>query len=601
MHIDVLVSERLGPIQMSFGAANGLLANLYEKKKEKEVLLTTYLVSDETAIAQLRARLAAMGYLVPTFAEGYFKDNNHFVIPIDPGPRGVLAGIMLEGAALKSSLVGQPFQKGLIDKVSEEIAKGYEDVVTYVKPRRQGQDVVLEVTLVRREDILVETLDISGTTRLTDKGIRRFLNYEPGMKLSDLVKSHKRLVQVGPFQTARLRTTGSASALEVRERNRWDVNYLITWDEKDDFGFALELKDHMPFHGFNELALRTETNAAADSLFAQLKFHRVRGTPLGITLGAELREDQRDPDPFVEGDSVFSIITYNVPEKRRLDLEFSYELSLHQSVSLGFGAQENLIRRRQEFIIDGELIDIEEEEVETKQLPARLTWLYRRLDSPISPRRGLLASVGYEDFLAVSDENLTGKRATTKLTTFLNFGPVMELSRERKHLLWQQRIEAGFYKTGTESRPESVEDSPFFLLGGATTVRGFSHNFVGPLEAITGAEDEIFILPKGGAALFFVSQELTYDTGFYGLGITPFVDGGWVWGDHDEFLKTELAISGGLGLSVDTPFGYFRLDWAQPIIDDPFQKAIDGFSAEQVEAAMKQAFTEWTFRFGRNF
>jgi outer membrane protein assembly factor BamA len=176
----------------------------------------------------------------------------------------------------------------------------------------------------------------------------------------------------------------------------------------------------------------------------------------------------------------------------------------------------------------------------------------------------------------------------------------------------------GYYirnRTGTDAAGQALgapEDSPLFLLGGPNTVRGFEQNFLGPFRILP--REEVAIEPSGGEGLFSFSQEITYDTLLYGMGITPFVDGGLVWGNYDQIFDNELVMSWGLGLSFDTPVGYFRIDYARPFRDASLEMLIeqtldmdlpvDATPEERQmarDAIENRIYSEWSFRFGRTF
>ena len=144
-----------------------------------------------------------------------------------------------------------------------------------------------------------------------------------------------------------------------------------------------------------------------------------------------------------------------------------------------------------------------------------------------------------------TNEALAGIRIHTKLSTFLTW----------RRWLWSQRFEWGLFKRDTQLAIEaSGENSTLFLLGTATNVRGFDNNYLGPI-------DEFSLEPLGGESLAFFSQDLTFDTGLFdlGLGLSAFVDGGWVWQSYKDFMSSDPVVTGGFGLVWNSPVGWMRI------------------------------------------
>ncbi|MDO8282757.1 MAG: outer membrane protein assembly factor BamA [Thermodesulfovibrionia bacterium] len=97
-----------------------------------------------------------------------------------------------------------------------------------------------------------------------------------------------------------------------------------------------------------------------------------------------------------------------------------------------------------------------------------------------------------------------------------------------------------------------------FFLGGRTTVRGYSHDTLGP----KGIED----VPTGGNIYALINEELRIAVG-KGFGFVVFLDGGNVWqtaGDVDSKLK----FTAGVGLRYITPVGPVRIDYGHKLDRD---------------------------------
>ena len=98
---------------------------------------------------------------------------------------------------------------------------------------------------------------------------------------------------------------------------------------------------------------------------------------------------------------------------------------------------------------------------------------------------------------------------------------------------------------------QEVPLSERFFAGGATTIRGFEQNTVGP---IVGRQ------PLGGEGMFVLNNELRAPlfSIFDGVG---FVDIGNVFENVSDFSLGELWKTAGVGLRVRTPWFLLRLDY----------------------------------------
>jgi outer membrane protein assembly complex protein YaeT len=101
------------------------------------------------------------------------------------------------------------------------------------------------------------------------------------------------------------------------------------------------------------------------------------------------------------------------------------------------------------------------------------------------------------------------------------------------------------------SEPSNVPFSKKYLLGGATSLRGWGRYEVSPLSG-SG-------LPIGGNSMLALSGELRA-TLRGNLGGVLFVDAGNVWADSMAFNLHDLRYSVGPGLRYQTPVGPIRFD-----------------------------------------
>jgi outer membrane protein assembly factor BamA len=94
-----------------------------------------------------------------------------------------------------------------------------------------------------------------------------------------------------------------------------------------------------------------------------------------------------------------------------------------------------------------------------------------------------------------------------------------------------------------------------FFAGGATSVRGYRQDDLGPRNAFDEA--------AGGMALLVVNEELRFPVYRWLRGV-GFVDLGNVYDTVGAISFGDLQIGVGAGVRLDTPVGLFRVDFAVP-------------------------------------
>jgi outer membrane translocation and assembly module TamA len=172
----------------------------------------------------------------------------------------------------------------------------------------------------------------------------------------------------------------------------------------------------------------------------------------------------------------------------------------------------------------------------------RLTaaFLWDRRDEPVSPARGTFSSVSFEragDWLG-SDSSYG--RVLWQQFAFRALGPV---------------VLAGRVMTGA-TRGSDLPPDKLFLAGGATTVRGYGENTLGPRDPFDGTV-------TGGESLLVLNQEVRFPM-YRWLGGVGFVDLGNTFGPTAPFEWEALKVGYGLGLRFDSPIGLLRLDYGVP-------------------------------------
>jgi len=99
-----------------------------------------------------------------------------------------------------------------------------------------------------------------------------------------------------------------------------------------------------------------------------------------------------------------------------------------------------------------------------------------------------------------------------------------------------------------------------FMLGGATTIRGYSENTLGPVFVAADNPGDKLGKPKGGRYMMLGNIEIRRSL-FWRFGGTAFVDAGNTYSNFEDITPMSLAFSSGMGLQFFTPIGPIRLDY----------------------------------------
>ncbi len=150
--------------------------------------------------------------------------------------------------------------------------------------------------------------------------------------------------------------------------------------------------------------------------------------------------------------------------------------------------------------------------------------------------------------------SLSGQLATSLLGSELTFfQPYVEVKKYT--LLYPGWVLAGRIRYDTIQETEDTDTIPInkrLFMGGTNTVRGYSYQKLGPLDAAGN--------PVGGQSALNGNLELRYPV-FKKLSGVVFVDMGFIGVDPFTVNSDELRFTGGAGLRYNTPIGPIRIDF----------------------------------------
>jgi len=423
----------------------------------------------------------------------------------------------------------------------------------HVEPGETGRVEEPDFVITEGPHQRVGEVTIAGNVLTRDHVIRKALQVEPARSLSrgDLQAGQTRLYGLGIFQSVSVEsvppsgqeggpggppeTQGVApSAIEerdvrasVRELAPLTQAFGLGYDSEERLRGQYEISNRNIFGTGRYLGLQTR---ASTLLQRGTLVYREKGIFGGRfdALGSAFAEDERRP-----GFDVHTVGT-SIRISRRLTkaTRTLYRYTL-QDVNLSDASA----------VFD---------ESTLRLASIAMSEIHDTRDAPFDPLHGHYLSGETELFSRGIGSEAEFVKLLAQIYGFKKIG---------RRTVWAQALRAGaaipfgVSKKDPESTGDSVSGIPLserFFAGGDTTVRGFSRDHLGPLDA---AGD-----PLGGEGLFLVNEELRFP--IYGsLGGVLFFDAGNVYRTLDDYDVTDLRRVAGAGLRFATPIGPFRAEY----------------------------------------
>jgi outer membrane protein insertion porin family len=165
-----------------------------------------------------------------------------------------------------------------------------------------------------------------------------------------------------------------------------------------------------------------------------------------------------------------------------------------------------------------------------------------RRDDVLDPRRGTFSSTSWEQAASWLGSDITNRRLLLQQYLFAPVGPRVVLASRAQ--------------LGLVFGPDELLPRDRFRAGGATTVRGYAEESLGPRD--------VFGLPAGGQTFVVLNQEARISLHKW-VGAVGFVDAGGVTAKEEAFTRNALKVGYGFGLRANTPVGLVRVDFGVPV------------------------------------
>ncbi len=174
-------------------------------------------------------------------------------------------------------------------------------------------------------------------------------------------------------------------------------------------------------------------------------------------------------------------------------------------------------------------------------------------DNIFNPRDGsyldILPLLAFSTSRATPEGEATSNRYLRLRTQWLRF---QHFPLKRSWVLASRLMLGGIWEFNPRTFVPLVDR---FFLGGASTVRGFPEQMLGPIEVDETGEAR----PVGGKALILANVELRFPIVWLLHG-EVFLDAGNIWAELSDVRPADLRYSTGGGLALLTPIGPLRVD-----------------------------------------
>lgn len=434
-------------------------------------------------------------------------------------------------------------------------------------------------------------VSVEGQSKIRDHVIRESLGFDEGdpYGISKLAKAQRRLFELGVFSVVNVTPElddPSQDAVPVSVRvveTRFQRLRAGGGGDYDGQSFTPRLSlSYRHANLFNRL-VRFETGGSAGvalglgqsdatqpiyNVYAQISTPRFAGPDWSLALNGSVRQDLQNGQ-----------FSYLNPEA---SLDFGYQPSDH--VAVGFGPRWQLyqfldLEGPQQLFAARALFGSDfKNPYQLLTLEGRVSVDWR--DDPIFTRRGSLWRASIRHALPVPANDLQGASIQgfhfTEISGDMRAYRPLRFKKRTEDLPWSW---AGRL-TGRVQQTWNAREIPYaerIFMGGATDVRGFRSQQIGPYDILclyepgrrgsfssepgAGLELNRTELPRGGRIAASGTLELRYDWA-YGVTWAVFSDAGVLLNEWSEFAQIgqALRVSGGVGARYKSLIGPIRID-----------------------------------------
>lgn len=464
---------------------------------------------------------------------------------------GVSAAHEAETARAANVKAGEPYTLASVNGVRERVDRHYRtlgynaaEVGANALPVNDNThvDITLEVTEGPQQ--ILQDVETIGATRTREGVVRRALRLPVGQpaNLEEWSRARKRLFDTNVFRSVDIQAVPLGDPVDgvqqvrarvmVAEYPPWRLRYGVQVDrepgdggENDPIDFNLGVIGEIRNQNLFGRALtggastRLERDYQRGSVFAQTASFFTLPARSGVIVYASRDYERGDAQLLFVTDEFGASVEQRWRRTRGVEITYAYNLESHHTY-------------------DPEPIPGDPFPLDQRLRIGRVqtAFLYDRRDDPISAAFGTFSSVSVERAASWLASEVDYGKLLGQQYAFWTVGPVVLAARA----IGGHAFGAGL----------PLDDR--FRAGGATSVRGYPENGLGPRD--------LFGDPRGGTDLLVLNQEVRFPLYRWFSGVA-FVDAGNVFDQLHPFAWRDLKVGYGLGLRLNSPIGLLRLDY----------------------------------------
>ena len=488
----------------------------------------------------------------------------------------------------KGFIPGNPFDEGAIKAANQALEDLYHNngkpfvKLTFDYEIESDSLVVIKCSIKENQTVTIKDMEYVGLNLVKSFIIYRELSLKRGDIYSKekLARSHRNLYRTGLIEYVRfeLKPTAEDSTMaillvQIQEKDpRWvGVSVGFTHEDEESYGNKLEFS----LEGGHRNLFGTGRS---------ISLHLVPSLAFDVNTKKAVNPDNHITFIFVEPwigytrtPGVFLIDYHlyrplNSADFNALRFNFSVSREISEILDLSGSLEAKLVTVLEEGEIDTTLVEY------ANRNQVYTVSLYGKRDNRnnfFSPTNGSFTdlSLGYSYSVGKLDDGSTDiKTYITLISAWRRYQPLKwKPFKKREGITLATRIKGGAL---IEFGPtKAIPISDLFFAGGATTVRGYQEQLLGP----TTYDSEGFKYKAlGGKLIFLANAEFRVPIWWLFVG-EIFLDAGNVWREIDEFDPKEIKFSTGLGIALLTPVGPVRFDYGIKLNKIASDKSADAF------------------------
>jgi len=521
-------------------------------------------IDREALSGTIRAYYRQQGYLnAQVSVSAPIEEAGRAVLPvtIEEGSRATIREVQWSGVSDEHRLaaeraagldVGAPYALALVEAARDRVDRRYRrlghnsvQVTASATPAPDAGQVDVSIVVTEGTQQVLQSVETVGATRTREGVVRRALRLPIGQpaNLEEWALARKRLFDTNVFRSVDIQAIPLGDPVSgiqfvqarvaVEEYPPWRFRYGLQADREPGDGGANDPTD-INLGGIAEIRNQNLFGRAitgGGAALVEKDFQRAQlflqsaaffGLPLRSGLFVSTSAENIRYDTVILYKEDRQTLTFEQRWRRRRGFEITY----------GYRYE-----RLHDYDPDPNPADPFPFDLVTNVGKLRSAFLWDRRTEPVSPTAGTFTSVSVERAATWLGADSGYGRLLVQQFAFRRLGPV---------------VLAGRVMAGDFSGDPSVD---LFQAGGATSVRGYGENTLGPVDF-----DGSF---SGGTSLLILNQEVRFPMYRWLQGV-GFVDVGNTFGPRYPFAWDELKVGYGLGLRFSSPIGLLRLDYGIP-------------------------------------